>query len=160
MRIALALQNSDYWRRVCQLSMATVFFLSFASAFAAPVDIPRISHVSEIDLDVDVPLYFVRIFPNGSASLCRASEFIGECPKETFDFQKLYTEMASLPPGITPNLTYRYGVSFLEKGKQYQNPAGRQVRDVKIVRGIFEKFQAQNPRLTERLRQNPPFNNP
>jgi hypothetical protein len=87
-------------------------------------------------------MYFVRVFPDGKASLSRGSQWIGECSAGTFDFSQLYTEISSLPAGTDHHTKFHYDAQFLERDKQYQDPAGRQIKNIAIAKTILEKFEA------------------
>ncbi|MCE0523750.1 MAG: hypothetical protein LV480_12660 [Methylacidiphilales bacterium] len=111
---------------------------------AAEVPIPPVTQLNEIDVDFSGNgfLYFTRIFPNGSASLCFASQLIGWCPPKTYDFVALYSELSALPEVPHTQSKFAWTASFLriDKNAQVQTPVRRAIEDPKIVLPILKRF--------------------
>jgi hypothetical protein len=136
------------------------YLISSSSNSSRPI--PFMSHVSEIDVNVATPdaLFWLRVFPSGRASLSRNSQWIDDSAPGTFDFLRLYKEMAALPVRGNYHSSFRYDVQFLEYDQQYQNPSTRMIGPA-IARPLFETFErfasTGKARLQKLFSQSPPF---
>ena len=158
------------------LTLACLSAMLMISTASEP-SVPPLEYVKEIDVDIFGPgtLYFIRIAPNGAASLARASQLIGICPAGAFDFTELCKELSACPQPRSKRSEYYYVVTFPDN--RYYNmtleerkakgirDAEREIMDTEIVRRILKTFvesvsSEQRKYIQKCFSYSPPFQDP
>ena len=110
-------------------------------------DIPPINQLNEIEVNCfegNRP-YFIRIFPNGFATVAFGSQSVGDCPSDTFNFRDLYDELSALPKSRHPLSGLGWTAWFPRKHVHVESPTERQIEDPEIVSEILKKIVNNSP---------------